>query len=145
MTGRVITRPTTDRLTRSADVRRVLRQGTRRSGKLMGVHGLPRSPEDTAASRLTVVASRRVGNAVERNRAKRLLREAARAQVWREGLDVVLVARKECAASGLGPVSDELATLSERLGLLAAASASAPASAAEKAAEKAERPAGSDR
>jgi len=84
----------------------------------MGVHGLARTPVDGPATRLTVVASRRVGNAVQRNRAKRLLREAARDQVWREGLDVVLVARDDCASSGLGPVSTELRTLGERLGLL---------------------------
>jgi ribonuclease P protein component len=43
-----------------------------------------------------VVASRRVGGAVERNRARRILREAWRqvsAQVS-EGFDVVLVARE---------------------------------------------------
>ena len=118
MTGRVISRPAVERLTRSDDVRQVLRQGQRRSGRLMGVHGLPRTHEDGASTRLTVVASRRVGNAVERNRAKRLLREAARAQLWREGLDVVLVARRPCVSSGLGPVSAELRALSERLDLL---------------------------
>jgi ribonuclease P protein component len=113
-----MTRPSFDRLTSSRDVRRTLRQGQRRSGRLMGVHGLQRTPSDTATARLTVVASRRVGNAVERNRAKRLLREAARGQAWRAGLDVVLVARSACAASGLGAVSDEMHTLGDRLGLL---------------------------
>ncbi len=113
-----MTRPTIERLTGSADVRRVLRQGQRRSGRLMGVHGLQRTPPDGSTTRLTVVASRRVGNAVERNRAKRLLREAARGQVWRVGLDIVLVARSGCASSGLGPVSDEMRTLGDRLALL---------------------------
>lgn len=36
-----------------------------------------RNPEETQGPRFGVVASRRVGSAVERNRAKRLLREAA--------------------------------------------------------------------
>jgi ribonuclease P protein component len=67
---------------------------------------------------MTVVASRRVGNAVQRNRAKRLLREAARTQDWRDGIDVVLVARSACVSSGLAEVTDELRTLGARLGVL---------------------------
>jgi ribonuclease P protein component len=143
VTGRVITRARPTRLSRSSDVRRVLRDGQRRSGRLMAVHSLPNAqqgdeggnegpeavlgvapgvaPAVTAGGapvRLTVVASRRVGNAVRRNRAKRLLREAARTQSWSEGLDVVLVARAACAASGLAEVTAELRTLGARLGLL---------------------------
>jgi ribonuclease P protein component len=112
------------RLTRSADVQRTLRRGTRRGGDLMAVHVLKR-PEDEVpggsdapgvpAARLTVVASRRVGGAVRRNRAKRLLREAARPLPWRSGVDVVLVARAACAASEQGAVASELARLAERL------------------------------
>jgi len=120
--GRVIARPAPARLSRSADVRRVLRDGQRRAGRLMAVHSLPSTVggahEGGPDVRMTVVASRRVGNAVQRNRAKRLLREAARTQAWQGGLDVVLVARSACASSGLAEVTDELRTLGERLGVL---------------------------
>lgn len=54
-------------------------------------------------SRIGIIASRKVGNAVVRNRARRLLREAAR-HLYRyipDGWDVVLVAR-----SSLGRVSE---------------------------------------
>ena len=122
MTGRVVTRPAPGRLSRSADVRRVLRGGASRAGRLVAVHALARDtardPSDEDGTRLTVVASRRVGNAVQRNRAKRLLREAARVQAWRTGLDVVLVARSACAASGLSEVVEELRTLGSRLDVL---------------------------
>lgn len=101
------------RLTRSADVGRVLRDGRRRSGDLLAVHLLERT-EPTGPARFTVVASRRVGGAVPRNRAKRLLREAARGLRWREGLDIVLVARAACAASDLHAVAGELAGLASR-------------------------------
>jgi ribonuclease P protein component len=89
----------------------------------MALHSLPGVPgvsdgPGAPTVRLTVVASRRVGNAVQRNRAKRLLREAARTQLWREGLDVVLVARSPCASSGLDAVTGELRALGSRLGVL---------------------------
>ena len=106
----------TDRLRRSADVQRALRRGRSRGGELLAVHTLPRpAEEDVPGARLTVVASRRVGGAVRRNRAKRLLREAARARAWRPGLDVVLVARAACADSGLAQVGDELDRLAAQL------------------------------
>jgi ribonuclease P protein component len=73
---------------------------------------------DAPAVRLAVVASRAVGGAVQRNRAKRLLREAARAQVWRSGHDIVLVARPACAASGLHDVVAELRRLGSALDVL---------------------------
>jgi ribonuclease P protein component len=47
------------------------------------------------SARLGVTVSRRVGNAVQRNRAKRLIREAFRAtrDLWDPDLDVVVIAR----------------------------------------------------
>jgi ribonuclease P protein component len=105
------------RLTRPADVQRALRRGRSRSGELLAVHVIQR-PEKAEPTRLTVVASRRVGGAVSRNRAKRLLREAARAWRWDAGLDVVLVARSACAQSDLHQVRDELGRLGRGLGVL---------------------------
>jgi ribonuclease P protein component len=106
------------RLSRSADVQRVLRRGRSSAGDLLALHRLDRpAGEDGVAPgpRLTVVASKRVGNAVRRNRAKRLLREAARFRVWRDGLDVVLVARAPSAESDMRQVGEELDRLGARL------------------------------
>ena len=121
----------TARLTRSEDVTAVLRRGRSRSGGLLAVHVHPRDsspgtpsagtgttaggPGSVGAARLTVVASKRVGGAVRRNRAKRLLREAGRPLAWRPGLDVVLVARAACSASDVHAVGAELTRLAVQL------------------------------
>jgi ribonuclease P protein component len=84
----------------------VLRSGRRHQGRLVGVHVVDRG--DEGAARLAYVASRRVGAATRRNRAKRLLREAARAVSWGAGVDAVLVARPGCADSGRDEVLADL-------------------------------------
>jgi ribonuclease P protein component len=75
--------------------------------------------DDVDVARIAVVASRRVGGAVTRNRAKRLLREAARHVPFRPGVDIVLVARAACARQGLIDVHSELARLARQLEVLA--------------------------
>ena len=59
------------------------------------VYAFPRSADDDTESRLGVSVGRKLGGAVERNRMKRLLREAfwANAESIREGHDFVIVAR----------------------------------------------------
>lgn len=77
------------------------------------VHAIERGDERPA--RVAVIASRRVGGAVQRNRAKRLLREATRHLPLRPGIDLVLVARARCARSNLNEVLDELTGLASDL------------------------------
>jgi ribonuclease P protein component len=106
----------TDRLRDGRDIVAVLRGHRQRAGDQAVLH--VRAHRPTGPTRVAVVASRRVGNAVARNRAKRLLREAARQLHWVEGTDVVLVARPACAASDLTTVRDELTALAADLGAL---------------------------
>ncbi len=71
-------------------------------------------------SRLGVVTSGRIGNAVVRNRARRLMREAFRLHQHQlaRPLDLVLVARQSITAKAFSGVeADYLATL-RRAGLL---------------------------
>ena len=71
--------------------------------------------DDDGPTRVAVVASRRVGGAVERNRAKRVLREAVRSLDLPVGRDVALVARGSAASVPMQDVRDDLAPLIEQM------------------------------
>lgn len=59
--------------------------------------------------RLGITASRRVGNAVVRSRAKRLIREAFRAtrELWPAGIDLVVIVKRATGESKLDSVIAE--------------------------------------
>ena len=67
-------------------------------------------PEHALAGRVAYVAGKRLGTAPTRNRAKRLLREAARAEgaPW-PALRVVLIAREACLQAGLADIRRDIA------------------------------------
>jgi ribonuclease P protein component len=97
--GRSSLRPARGRLSRSADFDRAFRHGRSHAGRELVLYVFPRS--DDGAPRLGLSVSRRVGGAVERNRVKRLLREAFALEGARlpAGSDAVVVARQD--AKGL--------------------------------------------
>lgn len=88
-------RPGRGRLSRSAEFDRVFRQGRSHAGRDLVLYVFPRGADD-GSPRLGLSVSRKVGGAVERNRVKRLLREAFADESVRlpADTDAVVVARR---------------------------------------------------
>jgi len=64
------------RLSRSGEFDRVYRDGSSHATRYLVLYTFPRKEEDREEVRLGVSVNRKVGGAVERNRVKRVLREA---------------------------------------------------------------------
>lgn len=116
----------TERLKKGRDFLRLKQTGRRTvSGCLIA--NWQELPPGTIA-RVGVVVSRKVGSAVHRSRARRLLREAFRlhrAELTRP-LDLVLVARPSIARKALGDVERDFSTALRRVGLLQEATTASP-------------------
>jgi ribonuclease P protein component len=95
------------RLRTAADFDAVFKRGARLDGRLFL---LLAAPNGRAFDRLGLAVSRRIGGAVERNRARRLLREGFRRleRAGSPGLDLVVVARAPLARHGQAEVDGEL-------------------------------------
>jgi ribonuclease P protein component len=87
------------RLSRSGEFDRVYRDGSSHATRYLVLYSFPRSGDETHDVRLGVSASRKIGGAVDRNRVKRVLREAfwALSEQLPPQHDFVLVARPEIA------------------------------------------------
>ncbi|HJR19799.1 MAG TPA: ribonuclease P protein component [Actinomycetota bacterium] len=96
------------KLTSSADFRRIYAEGKRASSDALAAHVLATAEERPA--RVGVTAVRGLGGAVERNLAKRRLREAVRAVRGeiREGADVVVVATPSALTTSFQEMVDSL-------------------------------------
>ena len=112
------------RLSRSAEFERVYRQGRSHGNRYLVVYAFPRGGDEEP--RLGLSVSRKVGGAVERNRVKRLVREAFAERVGAlpAGHDVVVVARPDvrelAEREGLAGVRDALDELVTKAGLVEA-------------------------
>lgn len=74
------------------DFERIYATGRRLSGRLMTLFI---RPNGTTSPRLGIAATRKLGSAVVRNRAKRLARELFRRHKPPGGLDIVVIPRRE--------------------------------------------------
>ena len=77
-------------------------------------------PNELEALRIGVVAGKTVGNAVERNRAKRLIRHALQPYLPMipAGWDILIIARKALAEASFGEIQATLKALLRRSLLL---------------------------
>ena len=106
------------RLVSSADFAETYAQGQSCAARTL-VMWLRHGPG--ASLRLGVVASRVIGNAVCRARAKRRLREAWRLNrsAFRGDLDVILVARRSILTASWQEVNSDLLKLARKAGMIA--------------------------
>lgn len=98
--------PKTARLRRRREFLEVQREGTRRHTQHLV---FIRRPAIGARSRLGVTVSTRVGDAVERNRVKRLLREVFRRTRIAPPLDLVVIAKPGAKTLTYAQAANELA------------------------------------
>lgn len=119
------TLPKTERLQRSSQFRHAYEHGRKVGGKLFVLYVVDHPPDiRTATARVTraigVVTSRRIGDAVTRNRARRLLREAYRLnkQKLNNNLEIVMVARTAINGKKRQDVEAELLQLFRAAGIL---------------------------
>jgi ribonuclease P protein component len=101
------------------EIDELFRRGARSGDELLTVFVADSAgPEGTG--RLAFIAGRKVGNAVARNRCKRVMREAVRraGAPW-AGLDVALVARRTTTEASADRIESSLLAHLRRLGVVA--------------------------
>ena len=109
--------PKSARLLRRRDFLAVQKSGRAVHGKYFLAVVTPSESDNASRGRIGITVSKKVGNAVTRNRIKRLVREYVRQSSWvPSGMDVVVIAKRGAAAlDGYAEVAAELSVLGARL------------------------------
>jgi ribonuclease P protein component len=100
-----------ERIRRRVEFQRVYDGGFRVSSRYNTVFLLPNAQP---VGRLGIAATRKLGGAVQRNKAKRLIREVFRRNKIAEGFDVVVVPKRELIDASLSVLEADYRTLVER-------------------------------
>lgn len=100
--------PPASRLRRRGEFTGVFDQGTKKHGRLMSVFVLARAQGNP---RIGIAASKKLGGAVDRNLAKRRMREVFRLAASSVGVDIVVIPRRELLAAPFESVQREFTSL----------------------------------
>ncbi len=100
-----------ERVRRRADYQRIYDRGAKVHGKLLTLFTLD---NELNVGRLGIAATRKIGGAVSRNRAKRLIREVFRHNKLAPGFDVVVVPRRELLDASLTAIEAEFRSVLDR-------------------------------
>ena len=102
-----------ERIRRRADFQQAYEHGARVHGRYSTLFILPNKLD---VGRLGIAATKKLGGAVQRNRAKRLIREVFRHNKIASGFDVVVVPKRELLQATLTVLeADYRSTLQRRL------------------------------
>jgi ribonuclease P protein component len=112
--------PRASRLTSASDIRRAYSQGRKASSPAVVAHVLLSG--EARPARVGVSAARGIGGAVQRNRAKRRIREAVREldRPLAPGADVMLVANRRATTTEFQELVDSVGAALHRAGGLVA-------------------------
>ena len=104
-----------DRLLKRDEFRRVYEQGRKLQGHYFTAFVMPSERE---RPRLGITTTRKIGNAVERNRARRLLREAFRKNKWLvpAGVDIVINVKRPLVEAAYGDLEGDFIAFLARAG-----------------------------
>lgn len=104
-------------LTKNREFQKVYRRGKYAATAFLVIYGLNNNMETT---RIGITASKKVGNSIQRNRIRRLIKENVRLLYGQlvKGFDIVIVARKTDKTANLGIIGREIRYLLYKLGLL---------------------------
>ena len=100
-----------ERIRRRADFQEVYNRGAKIHGRYCTVFMLAR-PD--SMGRLGVAATRKIGGAVVRNRAKRLIREVFRRNKIAKGFDVVVIPKRDLLDASLTVLEADYRAIIER-------------------------------
>jgi ribonuclease P protein component len=93
-----------ERIRRRADYQTIYQRGAKVHGRYLTLFTLP---NELRVGRLGIAATRKFGGAVDRNRAKRLIREVFRRNKLAPGVDVVVIPKRELLNASLTALETE--------------------------------------